>query len=65
MPEEAGVAIPRKLLRDKEFVNDAIDTVMIAPWRKEPSRRVDGYLKKMNRGKSSGKTPREDFVGAS
>lgn len=37
-------AVVGKMLSDKEFLADLIDTVIIERRRKEPSRRLDDYL---------------------
>jgi hypothetical protein len=44
LPKKAREAVLGKMLNDKEFLEDLIDTVIIEQRRKEPSRTVDEYL---------------------
>jgi hypothetical protein len=44
LPKKAREAVLGKMLNDKEFIEDLIDTVIIEQRRKEPSRSLDEYL---------------------
>jgi len=44
LPKKAREAVVEKMLSDKEFVEDLLDTVIIEQRRKEPSRDLDEYL---------------------
>jgi len=44
LPKKAREAVLGKMLNDKEFIEDLIDTVIIEQRRKEPSRSLDDYL---------------------
>jgi len=44
LPKKERGAVIEKLLKDREFVEDLIDTVLIEQRRKEPSRSLDEYL---------------------
>ena len=44
LPKKAREAVVGKMLRDKEFLEDLVDTVIIEQRRKEPSRRLEEYL---------------------
>jgi hypothetical protein len=44
LPKKAREAVLGKMLNDKEFLEDLIDTVIIEQRRKESSRTVDEYL---------------------
>jgi hypothetical protein len=44
LPKKAGEAVVEKMLSDKEFMEDLLDTVIIEQRRKEPSRDLDEYL---------------------
>ncbi len=44
LPKKAREAVVGKMLGDKEFLEDLIDTVIIEQRRKEPSRNLDEYL---------------------
>lgn len=44
LPKKAREAVVEKMLSDKEFLEDLIDTVIIEQRRKEPSRNLDEYL---------------------
>ena len=44
LPKKQKEAVLEKLLKDKEFMEDLIDIVIIEQRRKEPSRRLDDYL---------------------
>ena len=44
LPKKQKEAILEKLLKDKEFMEDLIDIVIIEQRRKEPSRSLDDYL---------------------
>ena len=44
LPKKAREAVIEKMLKDKEFVEDLIDFVIIEQRRKEPSRSLDEYL---------------------
>jgi hypothetical protein len=43
-PQRADNAASEKMLGDKEFLEDLIDTVIIEQRRKEPSRNLNEYL---------------------
>jgi len=44
LPKKAREAVVEKMLSDKEFMEDLVDTVIIEQRRKEPSRDLDEYL---------------------
>jgi len=44
LPKKAREAVVEKMLGDREFLEDLIDTVIIEQRRKEPSRNLDEYL---------------------
>ncbi len=44
LPKKEREAVIEKMLRDKEFIEDMIDIVIIEQRRKEPSRSLDEYL---------------------
>ena len=44
LPKKAREAVVGKMLSDKEFLEDLIDTVIIEQRRKEPSRSLEEYL---------------------
>jgi hypothetical protein len=44
LPKRQRVAVIDKLLKDKEFIEDLIDIVIIEQRSKEPSRSLDEYL---------------------
>jgi hypothetical protein len=44
LPKKAREAVVEKMLRDEEFLEDLVDTVIIEQRRKEPSRNLDEYL---------------------
>ena len=44
LPKKAREAVVEKMLSDKEFMEDLLDTVIIEQRRKEPSRDLDEYL---------------------
>lgn len=44
LPKKAREAIVEKLLRDREFLEDLIDIVILEQRQKEPSRPLDEYL---------------------
>jgi hypothetical protein len=44
LPKKAREAVVKKMLRDEEFLEDLVDTVIIEQRRKEPSRNLDEYL---------------------
>lgn len=44
LPKKEREAVVEKMLKDKEFMEDLIDTVIIEQRRKEPSRSPDEYL---------------------
>lgn len=44
LPKKERGAIVEKLLRDREFVEDLIDVVILEQRQKEPSRPLDEYL---------------------
>ncbi len=44
LPKKTREAVVGKMLSDKEFLEDLIDTVIIEQRRKEPSRDLDDYL---------------------
>jgi hypothetical protein len=45
LPKKTREAVVCKMLSDKEFLEDLIDTVIIEQRRKEPSRSLDEYLR--------------------
>jgi len=44
LPKKAREAVVYKMLKEKEFREDLIDTALIEQRRKEPSRPLEGYL---------------------
>jgi hypothetical protein len=44
LPKKAREAVVEKMLSDKDFMEDLLDTVIIEQRRKEPSRNLDEYL---------------------
>ena len=44
LPKKEREGVVEKMLKDKEFVEDLIDIVIIEQRRKEPSRSLDEYL---------------------
>jgi hypothetical protein len=44
LPKKAREAVVGKMLNDKEFLEDLVDTVIIEQRRKEPSRSLEEYL---------------------
>ncbi len=44
LPKKQREAVVARMLRDKEFMEDLIDTVILEQRRKEPSRNLDEYL---------------------
>lgn len=52
LPKKERAAVVEKMLRDKEFVEDLIDIVIIEQRRKEPSRTLDEYLADRRKKKS-------------
>jgi hypothetical protein len=44
LPKKAREAVVEKMLSDKEFLEDLIDTVIIEQRRREPSRNLDQYI---------------------
>jgi hypothetical protein len=44
LPKRAREAVVEKMLSDKEFTEDLLDTVIMEQRRKEPSRDLDEYL---------------------
>ncbi len=44
LPKKTREAVLEKMLSDKEFMEDLLDTVIIEQRRKEPSRDLDEYL---------------------
>ena len=53
LPKVEKVAVVERLLKDKEFMEDLIDIVILEQRRREPSRSLEEYLesrKKTNRG---------------
>jgi len=51
LPKKQRGAVIEKLLKDREFVEDLVDTVIIEQRRKEPSRSLDEYLAERKRKK--------------
>ena len=49
LPKKQRGAIIEKLLKDKDFVEDLIDTVIIEQRRREPSRTLEEYLAERKR----------------
>ena len=50
LPKRQREAVIGKMLRDKEFREDLIDTVILEQRRKEPSRSLDEYLARRRKG---------------
>jgi hypothetical protein len=44
LPKKTRAAVVDKMLRDKEFLEDLMDTIIIEQRRKEPSRSLEDYL---------------------
>jgi hypothetical protein len=44
LPRRARAAVVGKMLNDREFLEDLVDTVIIEQRREEPSRRLEEYL---------------------
>jgi len=44
LPKKEREAVVERLLKDREFVEDLIDTVVFEERAKEPSRSLDAYL---------------------
>ncbi len=44
LPKKEREGVVEKMLKDKEFMEDLIDIVIIEQRRKEPSRSLDEYL---------------------
>ena len=44
LPKKAREAVVEKMLSDKEFLEDVIDTVIIEQRRREPSRNLEQYI---------------------
>ena len=44
LPKKQRGAVLEKMLKDREFVEDLIDTVILEQRRKEPSHSLDEYL---------------------
>jgi len=44
LPKKTREAVVEKMLSEKEFLEDLIDTVIIEQRRKEPSRNLEEYL---------------------
>jgi hypothetical protein len=44
LPKKTRAAVVDKMLRDKEFLEDLMDTIIIEQRQKEPSRSLDDYL---------------------
>ena len=44
LPKKAREAVVERMLSDREFMEDLLDTVIIEQRRKEPSRDLDEYL---------------------
>ena len=49
LPKKTREAVVGKMLCDKEFLEDLIDTVIVEQRRNEPSRRLDEYLADRNK----------------
>ncbi|MCL4536388.1 MAG: hypothetical protein M1610_02185, partial [Nitrospirae bacterium] len=49
LPKKQREAVIEKLLKDKEFMEDLIDIVIIEQRRKEPSRSLDEYIAERKR----------------
>ena len=49
LPKKERTAVIEKMLGDREFVEDLIDTVIIEQRRREPSRGMDEYLSERKR----------------
>jgi len=49
LPKKEREAVVEKILKDKEFMEDLIDIVIIEQRRKEPSRSLDEYLAERRR----------------
>ena len=50
LPKRQREAVIGKMLRDKEFREDLMDTVILEQRRKEPSRSLDEYLARRRKG---------------
>jgi phytoene/squalene synthetase len=44
LPKKERAAVVEKLLHDKDFAKDVIDSAILERRRKEPSRSLDAYL---------------------
>ena len=44
LPKKTREAVVDKMLRDKEFLEDLMDTIIIEQRRNEPSRSLNAYL---------------------
>jgi hypothetical protein len=53
LPKKTREAVVGKMLSDKAFLEDLVDTVIIEQRRKEPSRSLDEYL--ADRSKKKGR----------
>jgi hypothetical protein len=49
LPKKQRESVIEKLLKDKEFMEDLIDIVIIEQRRKEPSRSLDEYIAERKR----------------
>lgn len=52
LPKKEREVIVEKLLKDKEFMEDLIDMVILEQREKEPSRSLDEYLNNRRKKKS-------------
>jgi hypothetical protein len=52
LPKKAREAVVERMLKDKEFMEDLIDVVILEQRRKEPSRSLDEYLKERKKKSS-------------
>ena len=50
LPKRQREAVIGKMLKDKEFREDLMDTVILEQRRKEPSRSLDEYLARRRKG---------------
>ena len=50
LPKRQREAVIGKMLKDKEFREDLMDTVILEQRRKEPSRSLDEYLGRRRKG---------------
>jgi len=49
LPKKERAAVVERMLKDREFVEDLVDTVIIEQRRHEPSRTLEEYLSDRNK----------------